>query len=146
MISNLDGRLRKLETRLRPKELPAVIQSFVDPINGEGPIVSAALPADDLQLYLEVTNDGEALISWWWSVKFFDGTKEEQEARLVELRADPRFQKLWEDAAPPVCFEGGACCDDIYLWIHKKKNNAFNQRNPQRPIKTVNESETKLVI
>ena len=48
-------------------------------------------------------------------------TREQQEARLKELRADPRFQKPWDDDQPPVCLEGGARCDDVFRRIHEKE-------------------------
>jgi len=54
---------------------------------------------------------------------FFEGTKEQQEARLKELRANPQFQKPCREDEDPIRFEGGAHCDDIFLRLHEKEQN-----------------------
>ena len=54
---------------------------------------SPGVPEDDprLQNGLE---DGEALLSRWWVVTFFDGTPEEQENRLKKLKPFPVFSAV----------------------------------------------------
>ena len=65
-----------------------------------------------------------------------DGTREQQEARLKELRADPRFQVPWAQNGPPVCFEGGASCDDIFLRIHEKEQKEKIRSNEQKLLRS----------
>lgn len=67
---------------------------------------------------------GRRLFPPWWSVWFFEGTKEQQEARLKELRLDPEFQKPCSDDGIPVRFEGGACCEDVYSRLEEMKSSA----------------------
>lgn len=81
----LDGRLRRLEETLRPKELRAVIQGVLSPVD-----------PDDPRLRAGVDDEGEALISSRWSVWFFEGTREQQEEHLKQLRTDPELQEKWE--------------------------------------------------
>jgi len=61
-----------------------------------------------------VDEEGEAVISRWWFVWFFEGTREQQNTRFKELRLDHQFQKLCSDDQIPVRFEGGATCEDVY--------------------------------
>jgi hypothetical protein len=67
-----------------------------------------------------VNEDGKADISPWWSVTFFEGTLEQQNERLKELRQDPKFAVPFNKGEVPVYFEGGATCDDSYARIHKQ--------------------------
>lgn len=69
---------------------------------------------DDPALLQGVDQNGKAVISRWWSVWFFEGTRDQQEARLKELRLDPQFQKPCSEDEIPVRFEGGATCEDVY--------------------------------
>ena len=100
-----------LERRAKPKELRAVIQGLTTPL---GP--------DDPRLRAGVDDEGKALVSPWCSVWFFEGTKEQQEARLKQLRVDPEFQKPCSDDEIPVRFEGGARCEDVYSRLEKMKS------------------------
>jgi hypothetical protein len=68
-------------------------------------------------------DNGEAIVSLWWSVWFFEGTREQQEARLEELRLDPQLQKPWSEGDMPVRFEGGAGCEDAYRRIEEERRN-----------------------
>ncbi len=104
----LKGRLELLERRLRPGELCAVIQGSI----GANHETRAMVDADDPQLQEGVDEKGVALISRWASVRFFEGTRKQQEARLRELRLDPFFQQPWKDGEIPVRFEGGATIED----------------------------------
>jgi hypothetical protein len=38
---------------------------------------------------------------------FLEGTREQQQARLEELRLDPQFQKPWSEGDIPVRLQGG---------------------------------------
>lgn len=107
-MNTLEPRVKRLEHRAKPKELRAVIEGSLTPL---GP--------DDPRLRAGVDDEGEAIISPWWSVWFFEGTKEQQEARLNQLRLDPQFQKPCSDDEIPVRFEGGASCEDVYLRLEK---------------------------
>ena len=111
MISKLDGRVRKLEREARPKGLRAAIQGFVS--RNENKRRPGALDPNNPLLQQGVDNDGEAVVSRWWAVTFFDGTREQQNERLTQLRADPRFQKPWEEGEDPICFEGGARIENV---------------------------------
>jgi hypothetical protein len=62
-----------------------------------------------------------AYFTGWWVAIFFDGTREQQEARLEELRADPIYQKPWAYNGPVACLEGGLRCDDIFLRLYEKE-------------------------
>jgi hypothetical protein len=90
------------------------------------------LPPDDSRLHQGVDEHGDAVISRWWSVSFFEGTREQQEARLKELRQDPQFYKPLKEREPmneqepPVRFQGGAGCEDGYRRIEEEK-----RRNPK---------------
>lgn len=95
-MNTLERRVERLEHRAKPKELRAVIEGLLTPLD-----------PDDPRLRAGVDDEGEALVSPWWAVWFFEGTKEQQEARLKQLRADPEFQKKWEEDKIPVRFEGG---------------------------------------
>lgn len=104
-----------MERELRPGELRAVMQGFVDQSGAPG-----ALAFDDPRLWAGVDDEGEAVISPWWSAWFFEGTRDQQEKRLKQLRANPEFQKKWEEGEIPVRFEGGARCEDVYCRLTKE--------------------------
>jgi hypothetical protein len=70
-----------------------------------------------------VDETGEGIISPWWSVWFFEGTREQQEARLEELRLDPQLQKPWSEGDIPAYLEGGAGCGDAYRRIQEERRN-----------------------
>ena len=128
----LKHRIECIERQMRstPAGLKAVIQGFVDPsVAGDSVYTPAALASDDARLQQGIDADGEGVISQWWSVTFFDGTKEQQETRLKELRADPRYQKPCAEGEPHAYFEGGARCDDVYLHLHKKNNRLTERMN-----------------
>jgi hypothetical protein len=119
MISKLDGRVRKLEREARPKGLRAAIQGFV--ARDENKRRPGALDPNNPILQQGVDNDGEAVVSRWWAVTFFDGTREQQDERLMQLRADPRFQKPWEEGEDPICFEGGAIIENVIRRLSERK-------------------------
>jgi len=98
-----------MERELKPGELRAVMQGFVDQSGAPG-----ALAFDDPRLQQGVDEEGEAVISRWWGVTFFEGTREQQNTRLKELRLDHQFQKPCSDDEIPVRFEGGTTCEDVY--------------------------------
>src|SRR5262245_15991791 len=83
MIFRLDGRVRKLEREARPKGLRAAIQGFV--ARDESKRRPGALNPNDPILQQGVDDDGEAVVSRWWSVMFFEGTREQQNDRLTQL-------------------------------------------------------------
>jgi hypothetical protein len=101
---------------VKPGELRAVMEGFVDESGAPG-----ALALTDPSRQQGVDKDGEAVISRWWSVWFFEGTREQQEERLKKLRLDPRFQKPCSDGRIPVRFEGGATCEDVYLRLSERR-------------------------
>jgi hypothetical protein len=124
MIAKLEARLARLEAKFKPRALRAVIQTFMERSVDDGSkCVAGSLPADDVRLQQGVKADGEAFILRWWSIWFFEGTPEQQEARLKELRLDPQYQRPWNDGEIPVHFEGGATCDDVFARIHKQMQN-----------------------
>jgi hypothetical protein len=82
-----------------------------------------ALAIDDPSLQRGVDENGQAIISRWWSVWFFEGTREQQDARLKELRLDPRFQTPCSEDEFPVVFEGEATCEDVYLRLSQSEQN-----------------------
>ncbi len=106
---NLKRRIERMETELKPGELSAAMQGFFDQSGAPG-----ALGPNDQSPRQGVDQQGNAFISRWWSVSFFEGTKEQQEARLKELRLDPQFQKPCSEDEIPVRFEGGATCETVY--------------------------------
>jgi len=105
-----------MEQKLRPGELRAAMECFIDQSG-----VPTALPADHPGLRQGVDEEGEAVISRWWSVWFFEGTRDQQEARLKELRLDPRFQTACSKDEIPIRFEGGARCDDVFLRLSNRQ-------------------------
>jgi hypothetical protein len=119
---NLKRRLERVEDRvdeINPGQLKAVIQGFV-----EGPETGYArgtLDPDDPRLQQGVNADGEAILSPWWMVIFLEGTWEQQEARLKELKADPTYRKPSMNNGPAVFFEGAARCDDVFLRLHERR-------------------------
>jgi hypothetical protein len=119
MISKLDGRVRKLEREARPKGLRTAIQGFV--ARDENKYRPGALNPNNPILQQGVDDNGEAVVSRWWSVMFFDGTREQQDERLTQLRADPGFQKPWEEGEDPICFEGGAIIEDVIRRLSERR-------------------------
>jgi hypothetical protein len=71
---------------------------------------------------------GEADVSTGWSVTFFEGTLEQQNARLEELRRDPQYRMPRKEGDIPVHVEGGATCDDAYARIHERIQNRIHNR------------------
>jgi hypothetical protein len=69
-----------------------------------------------------VDKNGKAMISRWWSVWFFEGTRDQQEARLSELMLKSEFQKPCSDGEIPVRFEGGATCDDAFARLSEMES------------------------
>jgi len=127
MIQQLERRLGELEAKLKPRALRAIIDAFLDwSALADSGYVSRPLPPDDSRLHQGVDERGDAVISRWWSVSFFEGTREQQEARLKELRQDPQFYKPLNEQEPPVRFQGGAGCEDGYRRIEEEK-----RRNPK---------------
>jgi hypothetical protein len=59
----------------------------------------------------------------------FRGTLEQQDARLKELRQDPRFRVPFHESEIPIYHEGGADCEDALRRIQEKKRR--NQKNTQ---------------
>jgi len=120
---NLKRRIERMERDMKPAALRAVIQGLLGHSAPGTPFVPAALAADDPRLNHGVDETGEGTISPWWLVWFFEGTEEQQNARLKELRLDPQFQKPWSEGDIPVRFEGGAACEDAYRRIQEKRRN-----------------------
>jgi hypothetical protein len=134
---NLKHRIKKIEAGFKPPDLRAVIQGFLaDSAPSESAFAPASLDSDDPRLQQGVDDDGEAIISRWWAVTFIDGTREQQETRLKELRVDPTFQAPWAQNGPLVCFEGGASCDDIFLRIHEKEQKEKPRSNEQKLLRS----------
>ena len=75
------------------------------------------------RLYEGVDEQGNAVITRWWWVSFYEGTREQQEARLKELRQDPQFYKPLNKQEPPVRFQGGASFEDGIRRIEEEKRN-----------------------
>ena len=120
---NLRRKLERLEGRvdeINPRRLKAVIQGFVE--RPEIGYARGTLDPEDPRFQQGVDAEGEAIISSWWVVIFFNGTREQQEARLKDLRAEPKFQKPWAQDGPAVFFEGGARCDDMFLRIYEREH------------------------
>lgn len=112
-----------MEQELKPGELRVVMQGFVDEYGAPG-----ALAVDDPRLQLGVDEEGKAIISRWWSEWFFEGTRDQQEARLKELRQNPQFQKPCSDDEIPVRFEGGARCEDVYSRLEETESREKSER------------------
>jgi hypothetical protein len=125
MNPRLEHRLGKLEAKLKPPSLRAIIEPFLDwsALTDLGLYRERPLPPDDSRLHQGVDENGDAVISRWWSVSFFEGTREQQEARLKELRQDPQFYKPLNEQEPPVRFQGGAGCEDGYRRIEEERRN-----------------------
>jgi hypothetical protein len=120
---NLKRRIERIEGELKPRQLRATIQGFLAESSPAGTFAPASLNADDPRLQQGVDDNGGAIVSRWWSVWFFEGTKEQQEARLEELRLDPQLQKPWSEGDIPVRLEGGAGCEDAYHRIVEERRN-----------------------
>jgi hypothetical protein len=115
--------IERIEGELKPRQLRATIQGFLAESSLAGTFAPASLNADDPRLQQGVDDNGGAIVSRWWSVWFFEGTKEQQEARLEELRLDPQLQKPWSEGDIPVRLEGGAGCEDAYHRIVEERRN-----------------------
>src|SRR6266481_9662035 len=132
MIPQLEHRLARLEAKFRPQALRAIIDAFLDwSALADSGYVSRPLPPDDSRLQQGVDERGDAVISRWWSVSFFEETREQQEARLKELRQDPQFYKPLNEQEPPVRFQGGAGCEDGYLRFVEEERGNKNSRQPK---------------
>lgn len=108
-----------MELEARPKGLRAAIEGFV--ARDENKLRPGALNPNDPILQQGVDDGGEAVVSRWWAVTFFDGTREQQDERLTQLRADPRFQKPWEEGEVPIFFEGGAIIENVIRRLSERK-------------------------
>lgn len=117
-MNRLEQRVRKLEGRAGSKGLRAVIQGVSPPVS-----------PDDPRLRAGVDDEGEALVSPWWAVWFFEGTRDQEDARLKELRLDPEFQKPCSDDEIPVRFEGGATCEDVYSRLEEVESREKSERD-----------------
>jgi hypothetical protein len=118
---SLKRRVEPMERKLKPGELRAIIEGF----SFDGPGVPGVLASDDPRLQEGVDEKGEAAVSRWWVVSFFEGTRDQQNARLKELRLDPDFQKPCRDGDVPICFQGGATCEDAYLRIAENEKDVL---------------------
>jgi len=120
---NLKRRIERIESKIKPAALKAVIQGLLAEETLPGrPFIPSALDPDDPTLNQAVDGNGEALISRWWLVTFLEGTTEQQNERLQQLRRDGKFQKPFNEHEVPVLFEGGARCDDMLLRLHKQRD------------------------
>jgi hypothetical protein len=120
---NLKRRIDRLEAEMKPPALRAVIQGFLAKETLPGrPFIPAALSPDHPNLHQGVDANGEAFISRWWLVIFLEGTVEQQNERLQQLRQDGKFQKPFNEHEVPVLFEGGARCDDMFLRLNKQRD------------------------
>src|SRR6266481_9547589 len=82
MIPRLERRLGKLEVKIKPRALRAIIEAFLDwSALADSGYVSRPLPPDDSRLQQGVDERGDAVISRWSSVPFIKKTREQQEAR-----------------------------------------------------------------
>ena len=127
---NLKRRIEKLEAEMKPPALRAVIQcSLPDSAPPGSP--SSGLGSADPRVKQGVDETGEGIISPWWVVWFFEGTLEQQNARLKELRQDPRFQKPWSEGDIPVYLEGGAGCEDAYRRIKEEERRIADAKEPE---------------
>jgi len=115
---NLTRRIQRIERKVKPGELRAVIQGFFDEYGAPG-----ALPPDDPKLQQGVDEEGDAVISRCWSLSFFEGTREQQERRLKELRLNPELQKTYSGDAMAVRLERGATCEDVYSRLEERELN-----------------------
>jgi hypothetical protein len=83
----------------------------LDPANGD-------LPRD-------INEQGQAVISPYWTIWFLEGTKFEQERDLEIYRADskykqpPRHDPNWGDLY--IEYVHGGCVDQIYLKLHEER-------------------------
>ena len=67
MIPQLERRLGKLEAKLKPPTLRAIIEAFVDwSAVADSGYVLRPLPPDDARLHQDVDERGDAVISRWW--------------------------------------------------------------------------------
>ena len=128
MISRLERRLGRLEAKLKPQALRAAIDGILKwSAAADSGYEPAPLPPNDPRLDQGVDEHGDAVISRWWSVSFFEGTREQQEARLKELRQDPQFQKPWNEGELPVRYQGGAGCENAFQRVEEEE-----RRNQKR--------------
>src|SRR5690348_8366298 len=103
MIPQLERRLGEVEAKLKPRALRAIIEACLDwSAHADSGYVARPLPPDDSRLHQGVDERGDAVICRWWRVSFFEETREQQEARLKELRQDPQFYEPLNEGEPPV--------------------------------------------
>jgi hypothetical protein len=107
-MNNLDRRIVRLEQKLAVSSgIPAFLAGWYKPI-----------ASHDYALSLGVNDDGEALISQYWSIWFLGGSKAEQEHELEVHRANSKYnQPPWK--APNwnesyVEYTNGGCVELIY--------------------------------
>jgi hypothetical protein len=67
------------------------IQGFV--ARDENKRRPGALNPNDPILQQGVDDDGEAVVSRWWAVTFFDGTREQQDERLTQFEGRPKVSE-----------------------------------------------------
>ena len=108
--------------------------------------VSRPLPLDDSRLQQGVDEHGKAVISRWWWVWFFEGTREQQEARLEELRQGPQFYKPLNENEDPVRFQGGAVYEDAFRRIEEKKAQSRTEAAERFKDRSYKKSKPKNVI
>src|SRR6266481_1533001 len=100
MIPQLERRLGKLEAKLKPRALRAIIDAFLDwSALADSGYVSRPLPPDDPRLHQGVDERGDAVISRWWSVSFFEGTRGLVFRRDARAAGSPA-QRI--EARPPI--------------------------------------------
>ena len=85
---NLKRRIERIEGKLKPRSLRAVIQGFLARSSPAGTFAPASLNADDPRLQQGVDDNGGAIVSRWWSVWFFEGTREQQEGKSEASRGE----------------------------------------------------------
>ena len=102
MSSNLEKRIERLQNLLGDEEKCLVIlfTHFGDPSE-----------ITQEQLTAEVSPDGEAWVSPYYSVKFWGGTPAKWARLLAELRVNPKCRTPHQQTvrqAPPICPQCGA--------------------------------------
>ena len=114
-MNNLDRRIVRLEQKLAVSSgLPALLAGWYEPTD-----------SNNHELALSVNDEGEALISPYWSIWFLKGTKDEQERELDLYRANSKYkQPPWE--APNwneqyVEFINGGCVDIIFCKLSEEE-------------------------
>ena len=74
-----------------------------------------------IRLSTKLETETEKPLSRWWLVTFLEGTVEQQNERLQQLRQDGRFQNPFNEHEDPVLVEGGARCDDMLLRLDSQR-------------------------